>query len=214
MASVTRVSRPSRQDRRDAMERRVLEAAEQLVREGMSFTELSVERLAAEVGISRSTFYVHFEDKSDLVRRLTRTVLAELEAVSRSWWSTAEDADPGRLRDALSAIIDVYRRRGAAFTTVVETAAYDPAVAEDLRTLMSGIIDATREAIERGQAAGVMRAVEPAETAAVLTWMVERAGYQLVRGADPANDPKIVAVLTDIVWSTLYERSTATGHFA
>lgn len=183
----------------------MLEATEQLVREGASFTELSMERLASVVGISRSTFYVHFEDKSDLARRLTRTVLAELESVSRSWWSTAEDADPDRLRNALGAIIDVYRRRGAAFTAVVETSAYDPAVAEELRTLMNGIIDATRDAIERGQSAGVMRPVEPAETAAVLTWMVERAGYQLIRGADPTNDPKIVAVLTDIIWSTLYQ---------
>ncbi len=119
MASVTRASRPNRQDRRDAMERRVLEAVEQLVRNGESFTELSVERIAAEVGISRSTFYVHFEDKSDLARRLTRTVLADMESVSRSWWSTAEDADRDGLREALGAIMDVYRRRVAAFTAVV-----------------------------------------------------------------------------------------------
>jgi hypothetical protein len=50
-----------------------------------------------------------------------------------------------------------------------------------------------------------MRPVEPAESAAVLTWMVERAGYQLVRGADPTNDRKIVAVLTDVIWSMLYQ---------
>jgi hypothetical protein len=49
-----------------------------------------------------------------------------------------------------------------------------------------------------------MRAVEPAETAAVLTWMVERAGYQLVRTSDPDGDAKIVSVLTDVIWSTLY----------
>lgn len=70
---------------------------------------------------------------------------------------------------------------------------------------MQGIIDATRAAIERGQAAGVMRDVAAAETAAVLTWMVERAGYQLIRNADAAVDPKIVDVLTDIVWTTLYQ---------
>jgi hypothetical protein len=49
-----------------------------------------------------------------------------------------------------------------------------------------------------------MRDVPPAETAAVLTWMVERAGYQLVRGGDPAADEKIAGVLTDIVWTALY----------
>jgi len=77
-------------------------------------------------------------------------------------------------------------------------------VAEELRGLMQGIIDGTRGAIERGQAAGVMREVVAPETAAVLTWMVERAGYQLIRNADAAGDAKIVAVLTDIVWTTLY----------
>ncbi|WP_436499262.1 TetR/AcrR family transcriptional regulator [Actinokineospora sp. HUAS TT18] len=204
MPSVTRPTPSSRQDRRAALEKRVLEATEQLVNEGVSFTELSVERLAAMAGISRSTFYVHFEDKGDLARRLARTVLAELAEVSGGWWGEADDADRDRLRAALGAIIDVYRRRGAAFTAVVETAAYDPAVGLELRGLTGGLIDATRAAIERGQAAGVMRAVEPAETAAVLTWMVERAGYQLVRGADDAATAKIVDVLTDIIWSTLY----------
>jgi len=41
----------------------VFAATEELVREG-SFTEVSVERLAAAAGISRSTFYVHFQDTS------------------------------------------------------------------------------------------------------------------------------------------------------
>lgn len=50
-----------------------------------------------------------------------------------------------------------------------------------------------------------MRDVAAPETAAVLTWMVERAGYQLIRNAEAAVDPKIVDVLTDIVWTTLYQ---------
>jgi TetR/AcrR family transcriptional regulator, ethionamide resistance regulator len=186
------------------MERRVLDATEQLIREGASFTELSVEKLASVVGISRSTFYVHFEDKSDLARRMTKALLAELETVSREWWSTAGSADRESLQTALGSIIDVYRRRGAAFTMVVETAAYDTTVAAEVSDLMQRIIDAIREAIELGQAAGVMRAVEPAETAAVLTWMVERAGYQVVRMSSPDIDEKVVSVLTDVIWSTLY----------
>jgi len=52
-----------------------------------------------------------------------------------------------------------------------------------------------------------MREVASAETAAVLTWMVERTGYQLVRGTGASNDSKIVAVLTDIIWTTLYRAS-------
>ncbi|MEU0537487.1 TetR/AcrR family transcriptional regulator [Amycolatopsis tolypomycina] len=201
MPSVTRPAGSRRQNRREELERRLFAATEELVAEGDGFTELSVERLAAAAGISRSTFYVHFEDKGDLVRRLATTVLAELREVSATWWATA---DPAGLTAAITAIVEVYRRRAAAFTIITETAAYDPTVAAEVRTLMQSIINATREAIERGQAAGVMRRVRPAETAALLTWMVERAGYQLVRTTDPAQDENVVEALTDIIRATLY----------
>lgn len=204
MPSVTRPAAGKRQDRRAELERRLFAATEELVAEGAGFTELSVERLAAAAGISRSTFYVHFEDKGDLVRRLATTVLAELRDVSSTWWETAEHADPAGLTEAVTAIVAVYRRRAPAFTIITETAAYDPTVAGEVRTLMGSIITATRDAIDRGQAAGVMRPVRPAETAAVLTWMVERAGYQLIRGSEPANDENVVQVLTDIIRTTLY----------
>jgi AcrR family transcriptional regulator len=205
MSSVTRsAAQTSRQDRRDAMRQRLLAATERLVGDGVSFTELSVERLAAEAGISRSTFYVHFQDKTDIVLGLTRTVLTELRQVSTTWWAIAEHATPADLRQSLAAIIDVYRRHGSAFTVVAETSAYDADVAQEMRSLMQTIIDDTRAAIERGQASGVMRAVRPAETAAMLTWTVERAGYQMVRLSDPNGDPAIVDTLTDIIWTTLY----------
>jgi len=202
--SVTRPTGRKRQDRREELERRLFAATEELVGRGDGFTELSVERLAGAAGISRSTFYVHFEDKGDLVRRLARSVLTELREVSGTWWETAEHADSAALTEAVTAIVAVYRRRAAAFTIISETAAYDPTVAAELRTLMQSIIDATRDAIERGQAAGGMRPVRPAGTAAVLTWMVERAGNQLVRGTDPAHDENVVEVLTDIIRTTLY----------
>jgi len=208
MPSVTRPAGGRRHDRREELERRLFTAIEELVGDGAGFTELSVERLAAAAGISRSTFYVHFEDKGDLVRRLATTVLAELRDVSGRWWESAEHAVPADLTAAVSAIVAIYRRRAAAFTIITETAAYDPAVAGEVRTLMQSIIDATREAIERGQAAGVMRQVAPAETAAVLTWMVERAGHQLVRGAEPAHDQRVVEVLTDIIRRTLYDAAS------
>jgi AcrR family transcriptional regulator len=204
MPSVTRPANNRRRDRREALERRLFAATEELVSHGAGFTELSVERLAAAAGISRSTFYVHFEDKGDLVRRLATTVLTELRDVSGHWWDTAEHAVAADLTAAITAIVDIYRRRATAFTIITETAAYDPTVADEVRTLMQSIIDATRNAIERGQAAGVMRQVPPADTAAVLTWMVERAGYQLLRGTEPSHDRNIIQVLTDIIWTTLY----------
>lgn len=204
MPSVTRAAQASKRDRREAMELRLFAATEELVRDGSSFTEVSVERLAAAAGISRSTFYVHFQDKGDLVRKLARTVLTELRDVSSHWWTAAEQADRADLENSVAAIVDIYRRRSASFTAIAETATYDPLVGDELQTMMRGIIDATRAAIERGQASGVMREVPAAETAAALTWMVERTGYQMVRNTEPDGDATIVGVLTDIIWTTLY----------
>ncbi|CAM3388039.1 TetR/AcrR family transcriptional regulator [Kibdelosporangium persicum] len=204
MPPVIHPSRSTRKERREAMERRMLTAAEQLIRDGENFGELSVERLAGAAGISRSTFYVHFEDKGDLARRMVKTVVAELEDVSRGWLTSADRADRDQLRAAVDAIIGVYREHGAAFTMVSQAADFDTTVAQELRGLMQRLITATREAIELGQAAGVMRPVAPKETAAVIIWMIERVGHQMLRPADASGHEKVAEVLTDVIWSTLY----------
>jgi len=46
MASVTRKPQAKRQERREQIERRLLDATERLMRDGASFTELSVDRLS------------------------------------------------------------------------------------------------------------------------------------------------------------------------
>jgi TetR/AcrR family transcriptional regulator, ethionamide resistance regulator len=40
--------------------------------------------------------------------------------------------------------------------------------------------------------------------AGALTWMVERVCYQMVRNSPPDNDDTLAAVLTQIVWGSLY----------
>ena len=63
MPSVTRKPQAKRQERREQLERRLLDATERLMRDGASFTELSVDRLSSEAGMSRASFYIYFEDK-------------------------------------------------------------------------------------------------------------------------------------------------------
>lgn len=67
-----------REQRREQMERRLLDATERLMRDGASFTELSVDRLSGEAGISRASFYIYFEDKGHLLRRLAGQVFGDL----------------------------------------------------------------------------------------------------------------------------------------
>ena len=56
VASVTRRAHCARVQRRAENLAKLLDALEALLAEGESFTEVSVERLAARAGVSRSTF--------------------------------------------------------------------------------------------------------------------------------------------------------------
>ena len=87
MPSITRKPQANRQERRDQIERRLLDATERLMNDGASFTELSVDRLATEAGISRASFYIYFEDKGYLLRRLATQVFDDLIRAAQLWWS-------------------------------------------------------------------------------------------------------------------------------
>src|SRR5271154_5732039 len=82
MPSVTRKPQANReqerQQRREQLERQLLDATERLMRDGTSFTELSVDRLATEAGMSRASFYIYFEDKGHLLRRIASQEFTDL----------------------------------------------------------------------------------------------------------------------------------------
>jgi AcrR family transcriptional regulator len=209
MPSLTRKPRGQRglgrEQRREQMERRLLDATERLMRDRASFTELSVDRLSNEAGISRASFYIYFEDKGHLLRRLAGQVFGDLTEGARRWWSVAGRHDPDDVRSAMSSIIAIYRRHQAVLVALNEMAAYDAATAETYRDLLTGISGQLTRVIEDGQADGSIRPELAAiTTASALTWMVERACQQNLPTEPDSYDTELAATLTEIVWGALY----------
>ncbi|MBV9720484.1 MAG: TetR/AcrR family transcriptional regulator [Mycobacterium sp.] len=205
MPSVTRRPQTKRQERREQIERRLLDATERLMRDGARFTELSVDRLSTEAGISRASFYIYFEDKGDLLRRLAGQVFGDLADGAERWWSVAWRHDPNDVRAAMAAIVASYRRHQPLLVALNEMAAYDSLVAATYGELLTGISGRLTQVIEDGQADGSIRAGLPAATtASVLTWMVERACQQNLPAQPPAYDAELATTLTEIVWGALY----------
>lgn len=209
MPSVTR--RPQsgreqgRQQRREQLERRLLDATERLMRAGASFTELSVDRLSSEAGISRASFYIYFEDKGHLLRRLAGQVFADLAASAELWWGVAGRHDPADVRAAMAGIIATYRRHQPVLVALNEMASYDPVVGATYRNLLTAITGRLARVIESGQADGAIRRELPAAaTASALTWMVERTCQQNLPTAPNSYDAELAETLTQIVWGTLY----------
>ena len=209
MPSVTRKTQASRAERRDLIKARLLAAVESLLAEGENFTELSVERLVSLAGVSRSTFYVYFEDKGELIRAWLTEINSELDVAAQRWWSLGGGQGGtvswDDLRVALNRVVLVYRPHTTLMAAAFDAAAYDPAVRDQVDAMMQRNIAGLRKHIRAGQASGSVDAALPAaQTAAWLTWMAERGLHRLVRDAADDELGRLVDAYTSIVWNTLY----------
>jgi len=192
------------------MERRLLDATERLMRDGASFTELSVDRLSGAAGISRASFYIYFEDKGHLLRRLASRVFDDLATDAERWWGVAGRHDPDDVRESMSNIIASYRRHQPVLVALNEMAAYDPLTAATYRDLLNGISQQFTRVIEDGQADGSIRHELPAATtASALTWMVERTCQQNLPAKPPDYDIELADTLAEIVWGALYLKAVS-----
>ena len=95
--------------RRRAVQAAVLAATEDLLREGASYADLSIEAIARRAGLGRTAFYFYFRDKRELLMRLTEDVNDQLFAQADIWFSGV--GEPARsIRAALASIAALYER--------------------------------------------------------------------------------------------------------
>jgi TetR/AcrR family transcriptional regulator, ethionamide resistance regulator len=205
MPSVTRKSHGNRAQRRDEVRQRLLGVVEELLIAGESYAEISVERLVSEAKLSRSTFYVYFEDKGDLLRAWFAQVIEELEDAAGGWWKLDGSATPEDLRAALSQIVKTYRPHTTLMAALYDMSSYDSTVRDEVTRMMSRNSAGLRRHIQRGQKQGwIDPGLLPAETSAWLTWMAERGQHQMVRVADDEEVERLIDAYAGLVWNTLY----------
>ena len=205
MTSAPRKTQSARARRRDETRERLLDVIERLLGEGESFTEISVERLVSEAGMSRSTFYVYFEDKGDLLSAWFSEIIEELVEAAAGWWSLDKSASRDDLRAVLDQVVRTYRPHTALMAATYDAAAYDASVRELVESMMNNNVATLRKHIRKGQKEGFIDPELPGpQTAQWLTWMAERGLHQLVRQASESELNGLVNAYTSIVWNTLY----------
>jgi AcrR family transcriptional regulator len=205
MASVTRKSQGGRGRRREDIRDRLLAAVETLLDEGQTYAEISVERLVQEAGISRSTFYVYFEDKGELLRAWFAQIREELKGAARDWWAIADDVQRDDVHAALAKIVETYQPHTPLMAAVFDAASYDGAVREEVEAMMATNTASLRKHIRDGQRGGWIASNLPAdETAGWLTWMAERGFHLMLQTADRDEAKALVEAYTDVIWNALY----------
>lgn len=193
------------QARRDAIRARVLSIVERQLRSGATYTDINVATVAAEAGISRSTFYAYFVDKTTLLRTWYAEFTQVILDAAQAWWSLDGSATKDELRTALERIMDVYRAHPELMAATHEAIGTDYGVREAVDDAMRRYIDGLRTHIETGQAGGfVDPSLPPAETAYWLQWMAERGLHRMARADAGAERERLSDAYAGIVWNTLY----------
>jgi TetR/AcrR family transcriptional regulator, ethionamide resistance regulator len=174
---LSRRSDERREARRRALQGKLLPAVEELLREGRSYAELSVEEIIRRAGVPRTTFYAYFGDKRELLLRLARLQEADLVDALSAWQPTGEDLGTA-LRDLLRAFLRRNQERPL-LRTITEAAYYDATVRAAWLQEQDLIIARIEDFLRRERDAGRVPADLPLGAAAsALHWMVQQTCFQ------------------------------------
>ncbi|MEU8286973.1 TetR/AcrR family transcriptional regulator [Micromonospora sp. NPDC048905] len=208
MPSITR-RRPSNPDGRAAVEARVLAATERLLQQGARFTDLGVQRIAAEAGVARSTFYTHFRDKSELLMRLAGT-MRESSFGRTGEWNPGDPGDPlAVLTEIFADVIRIYRTYAPVLAAISEVAAYDEVVREYWAAGLEQFVTRTVDVLRIEQQAGRTPADLDVTTASRLIVVGgDRflADHVSTTSADPETDAAAARELAATWWYGVYRR--------
>lgn len=196
---------PLKEERRALLVGYFADAVEELLAQGDSFSDLSVEKLIKAVDVSRSTFYTYFDDKSALLEAIGESVTLDLAGAGSQWFDLPAGATKDELREAFRALFDTYRRHQRVLRAITEAAAYDGRIRDLHQALVARAVGGLQGHIEAQQKARTVdNALNARDTAGWLVWMLERGLYQAVAPADAADAERLLDSLTELVWRALY----------
>jgi AcrR family transcriptional regulator len=190
--------RTRQREQRESTRREILEVADRFLRE-RPYRELSVEVVMAETGLTRTAFYRHFDDVTDLVLRLLSEVARDLQAVAERWVASAGSGYPIAAQQGLAAVVDFFVSHGPLVRAVTEAVASDGRIERAYRETLEGLIEITAAGIDRAVADGLLEVPDPRGLARALNLMNE--AYLLQEfGREPYGDPQVALATLETVW--------------
>lgn len=195
--SQRRSAGPRKGERR---EQAILDAADRLLAT-TAFTELTMEDLATEAGLSRSAMYFYFGSKEDVLIGLHQTIY---EAMVDTMAPISVEGAPmaEAMGEAIQRVCDNWRAHPYALRTFHETAMVSSSFGDIWRQRLEQHVNALTLLIER-EIVGGRAAPGPPSPRAIASswfWMLEHQFYALFRDEHAERDEhELVATLT-VLW--------------
>ena len=114
------------------------------------FRDLTVSKLMAPTGVSRSCFYHHFNDLRHVIETLLEMLRSEIMAACEPWFRGVGDP-VALLRDSLAGLVRVCHQRGPLLRAVSDAAAADSRVEKAWTQFLRSFDDAVCARLEADQ---------------------------------------------------------------
>jgi AcrR family transcriptional regulator len=190
--------RARQREHRESTRREILGAADRFLRE-RPYRELSVDVVMTRTGLTRTAFYRHFDDVTDLVLRLLDEIGTELLAIAQRWNEDAGGDPPMAAHQALTDVVGFFVRHGPLVRAIADAAATDERIELGYRKTFNAFVDITAQGLERLAAQGAATAANPRALALALNLMNE--AYLLHEfGRPPFGDPAVALTTVETVW--------------
>jgi AcrR family transcriptional regulator len=178
---------------RDFRRDQVIDVARQLFGE-RGTTEVSMDEIASRAGVARSTVYVYFANRDELLRACLKRMHDNLiETTSRSW--DIEKAPIERLRILIVGIFEQLDESPAflrlALATYEAVSSSGAAVDSELSLIGLDVAGRIRDLYEDGVGSGEFRAMDPDRAVTLIGQQIY--GAMSVRAADPLPHPRDAA---------------------
>lgn len=197
----TEAHRVRQREQRESTRREILGAAEDLLRE-RPYRELSVDAVMAEIGLTRTSFYRHFDDLTDLVLRVFDDICEELVGVAKEWAGSAGAGYPEPGKDALAGLVAFYVRNGPLMRAFNEAAATDERIERAVAEMTERMAAIAAGTLERLAEVQVIDVPDPHELGRAMTVMNQ--AYMLSQfGREPQGDPAEVLATLRTIWLRL-----------
>ena len=192
------VQRTRRREQRENTRREILAAAERFLRE-RPYRELSVDGVMEQTGLTRTAFYRHFDDVTELVLKLLEEVGAELYAAAERWLEGAAEDFAGAAHEGLREIVDFFAQHGPLIRAVAEAGVLDEEIERAYRGYIEFFIEMTKRGFDAMQAEGKLAVVDTHQLARAMSMLNEH--YLLDQfGRAPGADPQLVLATLETVW--------------
>src|SRR3954470_11152151 len=183
--------------RPEEAEREILEAAAELLAERPA-GEVTGGAIMEATTLTRKSFYVYFENRYDLLRRLVEPLAEERDAIIAPLLGPGVDMASGA-REALVRLAEVYAPHVRLLRALAEASSSDEEARRAWREFLEPVVEAhsakIADEIERGR----IRGIEPEPTARALIGMTLQYFFdELVDAPEP--DPAAAAETLLVLW--------------